>query len=316
MAISEQQLESWSKAPSSTEKDRINDTYEEIKIALKEKFPINEIISRYSIGREEGFESYEVYLQGSYANATYIRFNSDIDVVVQFNFAWGKDISRLDEEQVKYYNAAYIDSNYVFLNFKKDIFQALQSYFGDDQVKWNGKCLKISDGNIRVKADVVPAFLYKNFNWFYHKDKDGYSCVRGIRFVNTDTNTQIINYPKQHMNNMTIKHQRTADNFKNVVRIFKNINVKLVEERQFNEKSAPSYFIENLLYNISDAQYGANSYSAIITNIFSQLFADLKIGLSNYICANGQDKLIDTNTWNLNDSKYFIAEAADYFLNK
>ena len=316
MAISEQQLELWSRVPSSSEQDKMKNTYEEIKTALKEKFPLNEVISKYIIGREEGIEPYEVYLQGSYANATYIRFNSDIDVIIQFNWTWGNDLSKLDEKQLNYYKAAYVGSNYSFLDFKKDVHRALQSYFGSDKAGWEDKCLKIGESSTRVKADVVPAFLHKNFNWFYHKGKDGYSCVRGIKFFNTDTNAQIINYPKQHIDNMTAKHQNTKSSFKNVVRIWKNIKVKLIEERKFNDKTAPSYFIENLLYNITDVQYAGGSYSAIMTNILRQLFTDLKLGLVNYVCANGQDRLIGSNTWNLYDAKNFIAEAGDYFLNK
>ncbi|GAI95670.1 unnamed protein product, partial [marine sediment metagenome] len=90
MSISEQQLASWSSVPSATEKDKMKNTHEEIRAALSKEFPISDILSRYNQAKEDGLAAYEVYLQGSYANNTYIRFNSDIDIVMQFNCAWGK----------------------------------------------------------------------------------------------------------------------------------------------------------------------------------------------------------------------------------
>lgn len=123
--IPDSQLATWAQIPSSTERDRMKTTYDVIKEALEKAMSVDILRTKYQLGSYK----YEVYTQGSYTNSTYIKFNSDIDVVVQFNSSWFGDISDLPQDQQTYYRQAHVDSALKFLNFKQDVFTALQTYF-------------------------------------------------------------------------------------------------------------------------------------------------------------------------------------------
>src|ERR1700751_1344006 len=60
----------------------------------------------------------------------------------------------------------------------------------------------------------------------------------GMCFFTPD-NSQIANYPNQHCENLTAKHQATNNKFKPLVRIFKNMRSKLIEDGLIEEGSAP-----------------------------------------------------------------------------
>lgn len=312
MAISEGQLEVWAKIPSTTEKDKMKYTHELIREALNKKIPVEDIKKKFNLLKYD----YEPYLQGSYANQTYIRFNSDVDVVVQLNSIFFYDLSGLPEDQKEYYKkAGYTDSLYKFLDYKKDIYAALQGYFGQSTVEWRDKCLRLKASTDRVQADIVPAMIHKKFKWFYTAKEDGHEFIEGIKFINTSNDTAIINYPKLHSKNLSFKNQALNGRYKEVVRIFKNICVKLVESGKIDEKLAPSYFIENMLYNTSEACF-QGSYRETLSNIFQQLSDDATGGrLIGYKCANEQDSLISSTTWQLDHAITFISASGKFFLN-
>ena len=69
MAINNDQLETWANAPGSAKPQF---THEQIRKALSQSAALKS-------------RDYEVFLQGSYANSTNVKIDSDIDVVVQLN---------------------------------------------------------------------------------------------------------------------------------------------------------------------------------------------------------------------------------------
>ena len=57
--------------------------------------------------------------------------------------------------------------------------------------------------------------------------------------------TGSVNYPKQHSDNCSTKHQATKSCFKPMVRILKNARVKLANDGKIDNLAvAPSYFLE------------------------------------------------------------------------
>src|ERR1019366_9123253 len=78
---------------------------------------------------------------------------------------------------------------------------------------------------------------------------------QGLCFF-TPTGTRIVNYPKQHSENCTVKHQATGKWFKPMVRVLKNTRSRLVSEGRIKKGSAPSYFLEGLLYNVPNENFG------------------------------------------------------------
>ena len=126
----------------------------------------------------------------------------------------------------------------------------------------------------------------------------------GICFF-TSSGDRIVNYPKQHSDNCTRKHQATNEWFKPMVRILKNMRSKLVEDGAMADGSAPSYFIEGLLYNVPDDKFG-NSYGDTFVAAINWI---LQADRSKFVCANEQYYLTwesAAECWPRADSDKFI----------
>jgi len=132
--ITEEQLERWGSAPSSTEMRKIKHTKDLMEEVLKKFLPIDEIKKNHNLQSL----TYEVYLQGSYKNSTNIRYDSDVDIVVQVNSVFWSDKSQLSETENQLHKTAYSSSEYKFSALKQEIFEALKKYFGD-QTEYKNK---------------------------------------------------------------------------------------------------------------------------------------------------------------------------------
>lgn len=307
--ISEQQLERWGQAPSPTEMEKIKKTRELIEEKIKANFPVAELKAKYHMA---SLQVPNIYLQGSYANSTNIRFDSDVDIVAQLDDVFWSDKTQLSEFERQQYDLTYPKSEYNFLAFKNDVYLALQKSFGYNATIAN-KCIKIQENTNRVNADVVPCFQYRVYKKFISFENQEF--VEGMKFINTGSNAEIVNFPKKHIENCESKNVDTDGNFKSVVRIFKNIKRELVESGVLNEKVAPSYFIENLLYNCSSPCFDGN-FSKCMISTLQFIFDAMQTGrMTGFVCANEQDSLISVKTWNLLDAQNFIIAAGNYYLN-
>jgi hypothetical protein len=78
---------------------------------------------------------------------------------------------------------------------------------------------------------------------------------------------------------------------------------------------APSYFIENLIYN-SPAEAFNGGYQEMLRKIFQNWLNDTENGrIEYYKCANGQDLLFSSeNMWDIDNAKEFITKSANLFL--
>jgi predicted nucleotidyltransferase len=308
MTISEQQLNTWASAPSPTEMQKIKNTRTVIEDVLKRKLPVDSIKRTFNLSSF----TYEVYLQGSYANSTNVRFDSDVDIVVQLNSTFFPEKSQLTPSEKTLYDLSHSGSDYKFKNFKDAIFQALKSELTESQVHYGDKCIKVDGNTYRVKADVVPCLQYRLYKRFIsHENQD---FVEGMKFFDTSNDKEIINFPKIHLKNCESKNVDTEGKFKDTVRIFKNMRNKLVESGIIEENIAPSYFIENLLYNCSSPCFD-DSYQNCMIKILQFIFDAIQTGrITGFICANEQNTLISEKTWNLNDIVTFMNKMAEYYL--
>ena len=151
MAISESQLETWSHQGAVTTAAA---THESIRSALN---------SDSSLIRKRDFE---VFLQGSYKNDTNIRGESDVDIVVQLNDTFQRDLSALPPEQESSYKATYRDATYLWPQFRTDVMQTLRSHFGASLVLEGNKSLKIPRDSGRLPADIVVCLQYREYSRF------------------------------------------------------------------------------------------------------------------------------------------------------
>lgn len=286
MAIPNSQLETWSKQGSITQSAS---TYASVKSALE---------SPSSLYKDRSFE---VFLQGSYGNDTNIYAESDVDVVIKLDSVFRGDIDSLsDADKQSYHNLP--NATYDVKDFKNHVLIRLQTAFGKENVAEGKKAIKIKSNQSRRSVDVVVAHEYRR----YHSWPHGYTS--GIVFL-TQSSHEIINYPKKHSENCTAKHQEANSNFKPMVRIFKNIRSKLVEDEKITKNTAPSYFIEGLLHNVPKDLF-TGTYGDMVVNVLNW-FNDMS-DRTNLVCANGQYYLLrDTNSvcWSPTDAEKFINEA-------
>jgi hypothetical protein len=308
--IAERQLQNWASAPVAT---KFKYTHEEVRKALANYLPD---FAKNNHGYDLKNENYEVYLQGSYANSTNITGESDVDIVIELNSIFSYDIEQLTEEEQQTFHSYYSNpSKYKFSQFKKDVFHSLEKYFSKTTLEYGAKSLKIPKNSSRVNADVIPAFHHRKYGRFTYYMTDQY--VSGIKLYNTDKDELIINYPKEHKLNCEALNHDTEGKFKDSIRIFKNFRKLLINKGEIDESLAPSYCIENLIYNCPAPVFNG-SYQSIVINILQNALDDSENGsLEYYKCANGQDMLfLSPNTWDAGNAMRFITKCANLVLEK
>jgi len=196
-------------------------------------------------------KTYKVFLQGSYGNDTNIWAESDVDIIIRLDSCFHSDLSELNSTEKVAWKAAYPDATYNQVEFRRDVVKVLSAAF-PNAIETGDKAIVIKAEGNRRKADVIPATAYRRyykFNGLYDQSYD-----EGICFWDK-SGTQIANYPNQHCANLTKKHQATNNRLKPTIRMMKNLRSKLVEDGLLKAGSAPSYYIEGLLYNVPDGKF-------------------------------------------------------------
>lgn len=293
MTIPESRLETWShqgaKATSAA-------TYEAIRSVL------NDTESPYYA------KSFRVSLQGSYGNDTNIFADSDVDVAMCLTSVHYYDTSSLSEVDRERYKQQLSPGNYGFADFKKEVLAWLTKKFGTG-VRAGKKAIFIPGNGTRRDADVLVCVSHRKY-WSYETvGSTNYS--EGICFWTRD-NVKIVNYPKQHMENCTVKHQNTSSRYKCNVRVFKNMRNTMIERKLLADGTAPSYFLEGMLWNVPDGNY-VNTYRQTFLNCIKWL-DECQTG--KLLCANERHWLLrDSNPvcWNISDYKKFRNAAVGFW---
>jgi hypothetical protein len=296
MAIPESQLETWSHQGSITQSAN---TYGIIKRALEDA------------SAQYQNRHFAVFLQGSYGNDTNIFAESDVDIVIRYDGAFYHDIKELPTDQQSAFKAHFNDGTYSYNAFKGHAQAALEKSFGQS-VKPSKRAIKIDAGGSRRSADVIIAFEYRRYYKFNGASDQSYDT--GMAFF-TSAGARIANYPKQHSKNLTTKHQATNNNYKPVIRIFKNMRGKMIVDGVIDKGIAPSYFIEGLLYNVPNSNF-SGSYVNIVVNILRWL--QQTTDRSTFVCANEQYYLLRNNDsvcWPIADGQQFIDAAIQLWNN-
>ena len=290
MAIPESQLDTWSHQGSVTQS---SGTYNSIKNVLEAS------TTPYTN------KTFKVFLQGSYGNDTNIYAESDVDIVIQLDDCFQSDLSALTEADKAAYKSAFPDAVYTYADFKRDVLSALTKQYGS-AVAPGDKAIVIDGSGSRRKADVIVAIQFRRYFKFRSSDDSEY--VAGICFWN-GKGERIANYPKQHSANLTTKHRNTSQWFKPVVRVFKNMRSRLVDEGLLGSGMAPSYYIEGLLYNVPDGKL-ASSYQDCVVNTLN--WYRQEASKADLVCANGQYYLLrdgQHTCWNQANCDAFVEAA-------
>ena len=236
-----------------------------------------------------GGREIKIFVQGSYANNTNVRTESDVDVAI------------IQEEVfTTEYRKEYIpqsDADYGFVTvapaaktFKDEVQECLEAKFSND-VERKNKSIKVHGNTYRKDADAVPCRRYRDYRADYRKDSENY--VGGI-VITPDHGSIIINYPEQHIANGRRKNTATHGYYKKFVRIMKKMRY-LMEDSGVSfynnaAKGVNSFMLESLLWNIPDTWYleDCSKYKKVFA--FYQMINWIKVhedNLRSYKEANG-----------------------------
>ncbi|WP_417277427.1 nucleotidyltransferase [Castellaniella sp.] len=270
MPIPESQLESWSHQGSITQS---SNTYNSIKDVLEHR------TAPYS-GKK-----FNVFLQGSYGNDTNIYAESDVDIVIRLDDSFFSDLALLSEEEKASHKRAFSDAAYTHVDFKRDVLSVLVRQYGSE-VKIGDKAITINANGSRRKSDVIVATQFRRYFTFRSSSDSEY--VEGICFFN-GAGERIANYPKQHSENLTTKHQASSRWLKPMARVFKNMRSRMVDGGLIKAGIAPSYYIEGLLYNVPNEKL-TSSYQDCVVNTLNWYQQEAK--KVDLVCANEQYYLL------------------------
>ncbi|MDA8381493.1 MAG: nucleotidyltransferase [Betaproteobacteria bacterium] len=270
MPIPESQLETWSHQGSITQS---SNTYNTIKNVLEAN------------ATPYAGKNFKVFLQGSYGNDTNIYAESDVDIVIRLDDCFHSDLESLSNDEKSAYKQAFRDATYTHADFKRDVLSVLERQYGST-VKAGDKAIAINASGSRRKSDVIVATQFRRYFKFQSASDSEY--VEGICFFNA-AGERIANYPKQHSANLTTKHQDSAKRLKPMVRVFKNMRSRMVDDGMIKADIAPSYYIEGLLYNVPNEKF-TNSYQDCVANILN--WYRREASKADLACANKQYYLL------------------------
>lgn len=293
MTISESQLETWSHQGSKVQSAK---THQEIKSVLEDK------------DAPYANKSFEIFLQGSYGNDTNIYSESDVDIVICLTEAINSDTSKLEPSQKAAYEADRVIADYGFHKFKSEVVAWLRKKLGSNVTAGN-KAIFVPGNGSRRDADVLACVEHRRFTYYQSQTNSRYH--KGISFWTSDKHL-ITNFPRQHMDNCTAKHQGTEGRFKSNVRVLKNFRRAMVDEKVLAEGVAPSYFLEGMLWNVPNEKF-VGTYQRTFEGYFDWL---IRCDPTKLACANDLHWLIRDGAvecWNLKDFQKFMKAARSYW---
>ena len=298
MKFSEEKLKLFAAALSESEDQKCKNAIGMVRDALKGLgytddnkaiFRLYDETYAYSLNMRSvaGSKQIKIFIQGSYANNTNVRTQSDVDIAI------------VQEEVFQtQYRSGVTDSNYGFRvadkpmkTFKDEVQECLVVKFGRD-VERKNKSIKIHGNTYRKDADTVPCKRYRDYSEDLYNDPKNY--IGGI-VINADDGTIIINYPEQHIFNGRKKNSETNYYYKKMVRIIKNMRYIMDENYYFSANNVSSFGLESLLWNVPNEIF--NKFNPILRFTFDEIVKYLvshKNDIHSYKEVNGIKNLCQT----------------------
>lgn len=292
MTIAEAQLDTWASQGGT---GQFTATYQTIRAKLLDggaPYPVGDC---------------EVFLQGSYGNDTNVYGDSDVDIVLKHNGTFHHDISNMSAaDQAGFKQVFTGGAAYQYSDLQRDGLAWIKKHYPDATL--GKKAVLVPASSNRREADILIAQQFRRYYKFTAVGNESYA--EGICFFSGGI--RIENFPKQHAENCTKKHQATNGWFKPVVRIFKNMRNTMIREGRLAEGIAPSYFIEGMLSNVPNDKFGG-TYADTWVNCFNWVVAADRTKL---LCANKLHWLVLNNSstsWHPDNFLAFTAAAKSYW---
>jgi len=207
----------------------------------------------------------KVFTQGSYANRTNVRQDSDVDICVMYQDAWFSDYSM--SNGLSSSALGFGSGSYPYADFKKDVGAALISFFGKEHVTPGNKAFDIHANTYRIDADVVPAFEHRRF----HGTRESYWYHSGTQLFPSNGGS-IVNWPQQNYDNGVKKNDETGRRFKAVTRILKRLRNEMADSGYDAAKPIPSFLIECLVWNVPNEGFGYDTLRGDVRHALAHLW--------------------------------------------
>lgn len=229
---------------------------------------------RSALVQHTDINAFTVYTQGSYKNYTNTRGASDLDLIAQLRSPWIRNLDELTDVERERYHANTVNADYHYDDgFRDSVVQALRQFYREstfkDPVSNSGKAIEISGRHnpLPIDVDVVAAQEYRIYH-SYPKDGEP-KYTEGMMFKPLMSDEWWVNFPKEHVKNSDAKH----GNFRETVRMFKNAR-NYYNDNHILNASAPSYYIECLIYNVPDSILKRTDLTDRFDNVLSWLESD------------------------------------------
>lgn len=316
MKFTERQLQTFAAPLSESEEERCKNAIRMIRDAMKligysdnnkEIYKYEGETTAYALELNASNSGRKLFLlvQGSYANNTNVRTQSDVDVAVILESTFIPQY-RANVTAEKY---GFSEGTFTVEGLKDEVERALKTKFNNEGIERNDKSIKVHGNSYRVDSDVVPAYRHRDYRADYTFDANNY--VGGIE-IRPDSGGKIINFPEQHIKNGKRKNSETNHKYKRHVRIMKKMKSLMKESGYQVPSSISSFGLESLLWNIPNSVY--EKYTSL-RFVFDELLKFLKSDFENfegYKEANGIKPLF-TSTNHQEDYKKFIKSLSGYY---
>ena len=255
----EQTFTNWTKPPSDSEQTRLENSERMVRQAIDSD-------------KDLRIKSIQVFCQGSYANDTNVKLNSDIDINACYTDGFyyelpaGMCAKDLDISP---------HTSYSFQDFKNDIEKSLENKFGKADIIRKNKCITIIGNSYRTQTDVVPTWTFRQYgsNGRYEE---------GVAFFSDNfPYERTMNFPKQHIKNGKEKNASTHKRFKRLTRLLRKVRYEMVDDGLVSDEKITSFLIECLAWNVPNQIF--NNYETwtqrlkeSISYIFSQTESEQK----------------------------------------
>ena len=288
MKYKESTLQGWTEPLSDSEKERVENTRMMIADAIRNDDELSKL-------------DYQIFAQGSYANNTNVRQNSDVDICVMLTSSFFSCyVSGMSGADFGFGKGGMTSQD-----FRDLVLHALEAKFGAQNVTLQKKCIDIKANTYHVNADVIPSLQYRNYKAINSNDKDKY--VEGIKYFSL-SGEEVINYPKSHIYNGKQKNNETNHKYKKLVRIFKHIREEMNTEGLIDEDKITSFLIECLVWNVPN-QYILldESWNNTVKNSIMYLLNAIRDGNVLKWCeVSGWISLFEDRKWTITDVENYL----------
>jgi hypothetical protein len=286
----EEQFDIWAQPPSQSEQEKCEHAESAVKNAI-------------AGAPEFAGRSVRAFAQGSYANRTNVKAESDVDICA---LCTDSIFFKLPDGMSTGDFGITTPASYPYGQYRPDVRAALVRHFGASAVREGSKAFDVHANTYRVDADVVPCWEYR---WYR---MDG-TYLAGAAFIPTNGN-MIVNWPKQHYENGVAKNAATGFRFKPMVRLLKALRDDMVEQGVAAAQGIPSFLIESLVWNVPDDGFRNGSYRADVRWCLWHIFAKTQ-NIVDYLSwseVNGIKSLFIGQPWTVTQVGTFVTAAWNY----